>query len=128
LQILDTQFDFICLTESKIHADKLLKVDINIPGYQPPVSIPTEASKGGVLMYVKNGIDFLQRSDLNIYKSVFIELLNPKEKNTIIGTIYRHPCMEENQFIDEYMKPLCDKLNAENKPIYLAGDFNLDFN
>ena len=131
LQILDTQFDFICLTESKIHADKLLKVDINIPGYQPPVSIPTEASKGGVLMYVKNGIDFLQRSDLNIYKakeleSVFIELLNPKGKNTIIGTIYRHPCMEENQFIDEYMKPLCDKLNAENKPIYLAGDFNLD--
>ena len=34
--------------------------------------------------------------------------------------------MDENQFIDEYMKPLCDKLTAENKSIHLAGDFNFD--
>ena len=82
-------------------------------------------------MYIRNGIDFFQRNDLNIYKSrelesIFIEILNPKGKNTIIGTIYRHPCMDQELFLDEFMKPLCDKLGVENKPIYIAGDFNFD--
>ena len=35
--------------------------------------------------------------------------------------------MEENLFIEEYMKPLNDRLSAENKNIYIAGDFNIDF-
>ena len=44
LQLLDTSFDFICLTESKIRVDQL--VDINIDGYQQLIGIPTESSKG----------------------------------------------------------------------------------
>ena len=46
LQLLDTSFDFICLTESKIRVDQLVKVDINIDGYQQPIGMPTESSKG----------------------------------------------------------------------------------
>ena len=131
LQLLNTPFDFICLSESKIRAGKQPKVDICITGYQKPVTIPTEASKGGVLIYAKNGIDFYQRNDLNIYKSkelesIFIEIVNPKGKNTIIGTVYRHPCMDQDLFLNDFMSPLCDKLTAENKEIYLAGDFNFD--
>ena len=34
--------------------------------------------------------------------------------------------MDQDLFLDEYMKPLCDKLTAENKQVYIAGDFNLD--
>ena len=80
---------------------------------------------------MKNDINFFPRPDLDIYKSrelesYFIEVLNPKGKNTIIGTMYRHPCMDQNLFLDDFVKPLCDKLTAENKKIYLAGDFNLD--
>ena len=131
LQLLNTPLDFICLTESKLQSGKQLKVNINIDGYQDPIGIPTEASKGGVIIYIKNGIDFFQRNDLNIYKSkelesIFIEICNPKGKNTILGNIYRHPCMDQDLFLDDFMKPLCDKLNAENKLIYLAGDFNFD--
>lgn len=131
IQLLDTSFDFICLTESKIRVDQLLKVDINIDGYQHPIGMPTESSKGGVLMYIKKGINFFQRNDLAVYKSkelesIFVEVLNPKGANTIIGTIYRHPCMDQCLFLGEFMKPLCDKLTAENKKIFLAGDFNFD--
>ena len=123
--------DFICLTESKLQSGQQLKVDINIDGYQEPIGISTEASKGGVLMYIKNGIDIVQKNDLNMYKSkelesIFIEIVNPKGKNTILGTIYRHPCMDQDLFLDVFIKPLCDKLTAENKLIYLAGDFNFD--
>ena len=131
LQLLNVPFDIICLTESKIRVERQLKVDININGYQTPVGVPTEASKGGVLVYVKNGLTFCQRDDLNMYKpkeleSTFIEILDSRGKNTIVGSIYRHPCMDQNLFIDDFLKPLCEKLQGENKKYYLAGDYNFD--
>ena len=131
LQLIDLKFDFICLTESKIRKNYEPKIDIKINGYQFPVGTPTEAGKGGVLIYVKDGIDFMPREDLNIYKSKgleshFIEAINKKGKNTIIGSIYRHPCMDENTFLDDYMQPLLDKLSIDNKKAFIAGDFNFN--
>ena len=41
-----------------------------------------------------------------------------------MGCIYRHPCMEQVTFIDDYLQPLNDKLINENKKIFLTGDFN----
>ena len=95
LQLLDTSSDFICQSESKIRVDQLVKVDINIDGYQQPIGMPTESSKRGFLMYIKKGINFYQRNDLDVHKSkkmepIFVEVLNPKGNNTIIGTMYRH--------------------------------------
>ena len=94
--------------------------------------MPTEATKGGVLIYVKEGINYRPREDLNMHRSkelesYFVEAINDKGKNSIIGVIYRHPCMDQNIFIDDYMKPLNDKLLKENKKSYLLGDFNFDF-
>ena len=93
--------------------------------------MPTDASKGGVLIYVKEGIDFKRREDLNMHKSkelesYFIEKINQKGKNSILGVIYRHPCMDENLFIGDFMKPLNDKLTMGNKKTFIAGDFNFD--
>ena len=34
--------------------------------------------------------------------------------------------MDENLFIEDYMKPLNDKLAAEDKKTHIAGDFNFD--
>ena len=129
--MLDYKFDLICISESKIISGKTPKVDLNIDGYQTPVGTPTEAKKGGVLMYVKEGINCKPRPDLNIYKqkeleSYFVEVINANEKNTIVGVIYRHPCMCPQTFNNEYLKPLTARLGKENRSIYLAGDFNLD--
>ena len=90
-------------------------VSIEIDGYQSPVGMPTESSKGGVLIYSKVGINFYPREDLNniMYKSkelesFFIEVVNPKSTNDIIGVVYRHPCMNDILFNDDYLKKLCD--------------------
>ena len=56
--MLEFKFDIICLSESKIQKDCDPKIYINIVGYQFPVGTPTESTKGGVLIYVKNGINF----------------------------------------------------------------------
>ena len=132
LKLLNFSFDFICITESKIRKNCNPKYDVNLDGYQPPVGTPTEAAKGGVMIYAKVGLDFIPREDLNIYKpreleSYFIEVINAKGKNTIIGTIYRHPCMDQSEFIDDFMQPLNDKLLGESKKTFIGGDFNFDF-
>ena len=131
LGMLEFNFDILCLSESKIRTDCDPKIDINIDGYQSPVGTSTESTKGGVLIYVKNNINFKPRNDLNIYKSkelesFFIEIKNPKEKNDIVGVIYRHPCMDENSFTDNYLKKITDILSTENKKIFISGDFNYD--
>ena len=108
LQMLEFDFDIICISESKIVDGIDPKCDISIPNYQTPISTPTEGTKGGVLIYVKSGIDFKPRNDLKICKSkelesAFIEVINKNESNDVIGVIYRHPCMNENDFIDNYL-------------------------
>ena len=34
--------------------------------------------------------------------------------------------MDENGFIDDYIQPLNDKLQCENKQLFICGDFNFD--
>ena len=131
LQLIDFKFDIICISESKILEDRATLTDISITGYELPLSTPTESNKGGVLIYVKKGIKAKPRPDLSIYKareleSLFIEIINPKESNDIVGVIYRHPGMSPNIFIDDYLKGIVDKLSSENKKVFISGDFNFD--
>ena len=51
--MLQFNFDFICISETKVEKNKEPIVDINLEGYQSPVGTETEATKGGVLIYVK---------------------------------------------------------------------------
>ena len=64
LGMLDFDFDFICLSESKLIKGIEPEIDITLDGYQPPEGTPSEAEKGGVLIYARNGIDFIPRNDL----------------------------------------------------------------
>ena len=71
-------------------------------------------------------------NDLKIFKSkelesIFIEIINPKHKNVIVGCISRHPCMKLKEFNNDFMTYLSEKLLKEkNKHIILMGDFNAD--
>ena len=69
--------------------------------------------------------------DLNIYKSnelesTFIEVLNPKKSNIIIGCIYKHPSMDLNYFKTNYLNILLDKVSKEQISVFLLGDFNVN--
>ena len=44
-------------------------------------------------------LTFIKTKEL---ESLFIEIINDKESNDIVGVIYRHPCMNEGEFIDEH--------------------------
>ena len=134
LKIIDFTFDILTISESKLQKDVNPQVDLSIPGYQSPISKPTEATKGGVLIYVKEGINYKPRDNLQIYaskalESCFIEIINPRSQpNTIVGVVYRHPStMEPRTFNENHLKPLLTKLSKEcNKNIHISGDFNMD--
>ena len=59
-------------------------------------------------------------------ESIFIEIINKKERNTIIGCIYRHPWMDARELNDTFLQNTLEKLFYENKDIILIGDFNID--
>ena len=123
LNMLEHTFDIVTISKSKLKSEP--SVNIEIPGYKTPISTKTEAEKGGTLIYIAEGINYKPRKDLEIYQSkelesTFIEIINPKESNDIIGVIYRDPNMDTTQFI-------LVKLSQEiNKKVYIAGDFNFD--
>ena len=126
------QFDIIAITESKLKVNSEPAVDISIENYHYPESTPSEANKGGVLIYVNKIHNYKPRTDLHIYESKllessFVEIINPKRPNDIVGAIYRHPSMTVDYFNDEHLRPLITSLSKDkNKNIHLAGDFNVD--
>ena len=128
LSLLDFQFDIIGITETKILKGVTPIKSQSLKGYNHE-STPTESGKGGALIYIKEPLVYDQRHDLDklMYKpkeleSVFVEIAG--KKNQIYGCIYRHPCMEIDDF-NEYLKNLLIKVEKEKKLVYLMGDFNL---
>ena len=92
---------------------------------------PTETSAGGTLLYIANHLSYKCRNDLNIYKkneleSTFIEIVNPKKSNIIVGVIYRHPSMDLTDFNCNYLNKLLENFSKEQNSIFLLGDFNVN--
>ena len=59
---------------------------------------------------------------------VFIKLQNwsPHLLRFLIGCIYRLPNIDLDEFNDNYLNILLDKISKENKSVFLLGDFNVD--
>ena len=93
---------------------------------------PTESSHGGCSIYLNKNLIGNQRKDLDnsLYfskklESTFVEIINKKHKNIIVGCIYKHPSMDIDEF-NILFECLMEKISKENKELYLIGDFNLD--
>ena len=97
-------FDIIAIIEIRITKSKAQINHINLTNYIY-VHCPTESSAGGILLYIRNNLSYKARTDLNIYKSgelesTFIEIINHKKSNILVGCPYRHPDMDINEFND----------------------------
>ena len=82
---------------------------------------------GGVGIYVHDQLKFKRRHDLHIdgTEDLFIEITNNKDRNIIIGTIYRPPNNGIDLFLHNFDEGL-NRISQENKYIYLMGDYNID--
>ena len=123
-------FDIIAISETRIIKQVSLSNNLDLNNYSLEFT-STETSAGGTLLYIANHLSYKCRSDINIYKkneleSTFIEIVNPRKSNIIVGVIYRHPSMELAGFNCNYLKKLLENTFKEQNPIFLLGDFNVD--
>ena len=129
LQCVPIEFDIIALSEVKLLKGQNPVIDINIPNYALEYT-PTEATKGGTAIYISKKHKYIQRKDLEIYipktiESTFVELVYPNSKNIIVGCVYKHHNISEEQFTNELV-PILKKINKENKSCQISGDFNIN--
>ena len=84
----------IGISESRMRADRHPLSNINIDNYIYEYT-PTKSSKEGPLLYIDKSLNCKLRKDLNLNKpkeigSTFIEIIETKKRNTVIGSIYKH--------------------------------------
>ena len=122
LSRLKPDIDIIGITEHKIKKDKDDKVippsnNIEIGGYEEFEFEPTGTTHGGAGLYIKNGIDYIVRKELNLnspsqHEAMFVEIVLKNRKNLVIGCIYRHPSSDISitDFAEKYIEPILHKI------------------
>ena len=123
-------FDIIAISETRVTKNISLLNNLNFNNCSFEIT-PTETCAGGTLLYIANHRSHKCRNDLNTYKkneleSTFIEIVNPKKSNIIVGVIYRHPSMDFTDFNGNYLNKLLENISKEQKSIFLLGEFNVN--
>ena len=117
----------IAISETKLNENNIN--NISIPGYQF-ISKHSPTNAGSVGIYVKNNIQIIKRQDFEFYfdgvKTCLLEIPRIKQKNIIIGCIYRHP--ESNlETFHQLLSQKRDLINRSGLETYLTGDYNINF-
>lgn len=119
-------FDVIAVTESwlhpGIHTDELI-----FQSFNPPERKDRQTDRfGGVVLYVKENINYHRRRDLEPrgIECIWIEITN-KHKHVLFGVFYRPPNADS-----EYFRGIETSLNLATdtgyNDIIVTGDFNLN--
>ena len=82
---------------------------------------------GGVVLYIKNNIPYVERQDLvsDDLEMICIEVNRKHSKPFLIGTWYRPPSSDIDIFND--FELFLFKCDIEDKELILLGDLNCDF-
>lgn len=130
LEKLPIKFSIICLQETWSKSDNSIQNDHIITGYRN-FDFPRGYKNrgGGLCIYVDKSIIIKVRKDLSTsekdVETFFVELINEKAKNVIIGNTYRPPSGKMSVFNNQLDKIL-KKIKLEGKPAYLSGDYNMN--
>ena len=119
------QFTIIGISETWLHSNS--PPLFNIDNYHMYRSDRARGKGGGVALYIHTNTKIKLRPDLHIHNTedLFIEILNDKTKNKIVGVIYRPPNNNIDLFLEHFDECL-NKISQENKEVYIMGDLNIN--
>ena len=119
-------FDVIGVSETKLSGMENI---VNIHGFQFLQHDSSTRHFGGVGIYIKNRINFLERHDLQLHledcENLWIEISAAKLKKVVIGIIYMHPSPKYDTFMDKLGYRI-EKLRKQNATYAILGDINID--
>lgn len=94
-----------------------------------------DSIRGGVGLFIKEGIDFQIRDDLSVfiphvYESLFIEITSnsPHKPTHVVGVVYRpnSPPRANMDIFTNTFHSTMNIINTENKSCVIMGDLNID--
>ena len=126
------EFDILSFTETWL--DENLQPLVQFENYRAIFKHKLNRKEGGgIAIYVKENISFIERPDLSIpvnqqhlYDCLFIEIIVPELKNIIIGIVYRSPKQNSTPEFTNCVNDLLEQISSENKEVILLGDTNID--
>ena len=118
---LDFQFDIICLTETW-QTESSTFTPGYLEGYQKYEGIYGKSKNGGCGFYIKESISYIIRDEWNKkhknndseFETCWIEIVNTKGENVIVGLTYRHPRKKDKDFLN-YFQSILNKVLKEKK-------------
>jgi len=119
-----SKFDILAFTETWLNSETPNN-NISLNTYLPPFRCDrNNRIGGGVMVYVKDYINAIRRSDLEVQgiESVWIEIKHRKNR-ILLGTFYRPPNLaNENWLKIEHSIDLA--FNSQCKHLLITGDLN----
>ena len=112
------------LSETKLKDHKLNSM-FQIEGFQDPYRKDNDSNGGGgIIVYVRNGINAKRREDLRInnLSCIWLEISQNKGKSFLIGNMYRPPDSKV-EYCDRF-EDMIEHASEEGEEIILLGDFN----
>ena len=113
------------ISETKLndyHADSVFE----IIGYQKPFRKDRTSNGGGLLVYVKDGISCVRRTDLELemLECIWVEIKPINSKSFLVAHMYRPPnsAIQWNDLFEESL----EKALGLELEMYILGDFNRD--
>lgn len=120
------KIDIFGVTETKLN-EKHLTQSFAIDGYQTPLRKDRiNNSGGGLLIYIRNNLNCIQRTDLedNNLEHIWVEIKNTNSKPLLLCLLYRPP--NSLAYWNTQFERNIENAQLEDKEIILLGDFNKD--
>ncbi len=125
--VYDFDFDIIAVSETWLK-DNIGDHDISLAGYQVPFYRHRPTRGGGVMLYVKEGIPCVHKTEFenNNLEILWVEI-KVNNRKIYFGVCYRPPGMsalEVDGFLFEYSQVMDSVLDCNPDMIICVGDFN----
>ena len=117
-----SSYDIITVSETWLDAT-ISNTDLLLPSFQPPIRLDRNRHGGGVAIYLKKCIPFIERTELIIpnLEAIWVEI-NLCNKKVIIGNFYIHPRFTQWDMVEVAI----EQATHACSDLILIGDFNQD--
>ena len=120
------EFDILAFSETWLHPD-IDTDNLLLEQYQVPERKDRNADNhGGVIIYIKEGIRYKRRADLEVrdLENIWIEVAN-NHKRILFGLFYRPPNANADYF-SKIEDSIALAVDTNIKDIIITGDFNFN--